>query len=272
MARFRGTEKLEFIDNQRVAGNFFELLDAGMDFFLKHLSMSGKIVGFRREEHLEVPATALREALTNCLCHRQFEKYNLTPSIAIFDDRIEIANPGVLPPQITPDNIKLPHGSFPYNPVMAEVLFRATFLENWGTGVKRIMDVCRQYNVPDPVWSWDGGFVYVTFKRINYDNKPLFREENVSSTGGVRAKYVPSSEKVRALIGIMSGEYMSLKEIIEKATELGEFRNDYRFRNEYLTPSIKEGAVERKYNISNHPYQQYRLTDLALRWKDNNGR
>ena len=61
LARFRGINKIEFIDNQRVEGNFFQLLDAGMAFFLKHLNMSGKIVGFRREENMEVPAEALSE-------------------------------------------------------------------------------------------------------------------------------------------------------------------------------------------------------------------
>src|SRR5574344_1561758 len=74
MARFRGTDKNSFIDNQRAEGNFFDLLDAGMSFFFKHLSLSGDIVGFVREEHLEVPAEALREALINALCHRQYEK------------------------------------------------------------------------------------------------------------------------------------------------------------------------------------------------------
>ncbi len=72
---------MEFIDNQRVDGNFFDLLDAGMSFFLKHLNMSGKIVGFTRQESLEIPATALRETLTNALCHRQWEKHNLTIGI-----------------------------------------------------------------------------------------------------------------------------------------------------------------------------------------------
>lgn len=64
MARFRGTNKNEFFDNQRAYGNFFTLLDAGMAFFFKHLSISGKIVGFTREEKLEVPDEALREALS----------------------------------------------------------------------------------------------------------------------------------------------------------------------------------------------------------------
>jgi ATP-dependent DNA helicase RecG len=165
MARFRGINKMEFIDNQRVEGNFFQLLDAGMAFFLKHLNMSGKIVGFRREESMEVPAEALREALTNSLCHRQFEKYNLTPSIAIYDDRIEIENPGVLPPQLNTETIRQSHGSYPYNPVMAEVLYRTTFLESWGSGASRIIDACKAHNVAEPTWSINGGFVCVTFAR-----------------------------------------------------------------------------------------------------------
>lgn len=73
LARFRGTDKNEFMDSGRGEGNFFDLLDAGMDFLFKHFSQSGKIVGFRKEEQLEIPAEALREALTNALCHRQME-------------------------------------------------------------------------------------------------------------------------------------------------------------------------------------------------------
>src|SRR5574344_1168087 len=91
MARFRGTDKNEFIDNQRAEGNFFDLLDAGMAFFFKHLNLSGKITNhsLQRQEQLEIPYKALRETLINSLCHRQWEKYNLTNSIAIYDDRIE---------------------------------------------------------------------------------------------------------------------------------------------------------------------------------------
>ena len=165
LARFRGNDKIEFIDNQRVEGNFFVLMDAGMAFFFKHLSLSGKIVGFKREEHLEIPAEALREALINALCHRQYEKYNLTIGIAIYDDRVEIENPGMFPPQITLSKIKESHGSYPYNPLIAEVLFKTSYLENWGSGVHRIVEACRKQNVPDPVWSMSGGYVTVTFRR-----------------------------------------------------------------------------------------------------------
>ena len=203
-ARFRGTNKLEFIDNQRVEGNFFQLLDAGMAFFLKHLNMSGKIVGFRREENMEVPAEALREALTNSLCHRQLEKYNLTSSIAIYDDRIEIENPGVLPPQLNTETIKQSHGSYPYNPIMAEVLYRTTFLESWGSGASRIIEACKAQNVPEPTWSINGGFICVTFVRPITDpmKTPVGLQlglcpeqagtKHEPSTNQVRTKYEPS--------------------------------------------------------------------------------
>lgn len=276
LARFRGIDKMEFIDNQRVEGNFFQLLDAGMAFFLKHLNMSGKIVGFRREENMEVPAEALREALTNCLCHRQFEKYNLTPSIAIYDDRIEIENPGVLPPQLNTETIKQSHGSYPYNPIMAEVLYRTTILESWGSGASRIMDACKAQNVPEPTWSINGGFICVTFVRPITDlmKTPVGLQLELSTTQippkylsnipQVRTKYVPSSYQVREIIDVMSDQFNSLVEI------MGHFdvKNRTRFRNEYILPALKEGALERKYpDVPNHPRQQYRLTEQAKEWK-----
>jgi len=167
LARFLGTDKDEFIDNQRSEGSFFDLLDAGMAFFFKHLNLSGRITNhsLQREERLEVPYKALREALINSLCHRQWERYNLTNSIAIYDDRIEIGNPGVFPPEITPETIKNPHDSYPYNPKIAEALYRTTWLENWGTGAKRIIEACREQGVEEPTWRRDGGFITVTFKR-----------------------------------------------------------------------------------------------------------
>ena len=165
LARFQGIDKNEFIDNQRVEGNIFVLLNEAMNFFRKHLNMHGKIVGLVRDEYLEVPAEALREVVLNALCHRQYERYNLTIGIAIYDDRIEIENPGILPPQITPENILQPHISYPYNPLIANVLYSTTYIENWGSGVKRIMEACQKRGVAVPTWTVNGDFVVVKFKR-----------------------------------------------------------------------------------------------------------
>ena len=277
MARFEGTDKDEFIDNQRIEGSFFDLLDAGMAFFFKHLNLGGKITNrsLQREEHLEVPYKALREALINSLCHRQWEKYNLTNSIAIYDDRIEIANPGVFPPQITPESIKEPHESYPYNLKIAEVLYKSTFLESWGSGAKRIMEVCRAQNVEMPTWRNDGGFVTVIFKRpfykIGFHSVDIANEKIVEysrvvppqvppkyppSTPQVPPKYPLSTPQVEMLKRNMGDTYMTMKEMAE-ACDIKDLKY---FRESYIVPALEAGVIERLYpNQPNHPKQKYRL-------------
>ena len=136
-------------------------------------------MGFQKEKHLEIPAEALREALTNALCHRQLEKYSLTPSIAIYDDRVEIENPGRLPFDLTPETIKSAHASYPYNPLIAEVLFKSSFLESWGSGVGRMVDACRAQGVPEPEYEVAGGFVRIVFRRAVIGGR--VKDDNVNS-------------------------------------------------------------------------------------------
>ena len=273
MARFEGTDKNEFIDNQRVEGSFFDLLDAGMAFFFKHLNLSGKITNHSlgREERLEVPYKALREALINSLCHRQWEKYNLTNSIAIYDDRIEIANPGIFPPQITPISIKDPHESYPYNLKIAEALYKSTFLEGWGSGAKRIMDACREQSLEEPSWRWDGGFIIVTFKRPYREGIKETIEElplnHRSTTAQPPLNFNPSTVQVKRLILSMNDGYMTMNEIMASVG----LKHRTSFRENYFVPALADGAIELMYpGQPNHPKQQYRLTEASKEWKINN--
>ena len=97
LARFKGTTKDEFIDNQRVNGNIYNLLDVAMAFFFKHLSLSGKIEGLYREEELSIPYKALRESCINAFCHRAYHRPGSSVGIAIYDNRVKIENPGTFP-------------------------------------------------------------------------------------------------------------------------------------------------------------------------------
>ena len=168
MARFKGTGKNEFGDNQSLRGNFFKLFDAGMAFFFKHLNLSGKITGTHRQEELEIPYVALREALTNALCHRTFDGLGGSVGIAIYDDRVEIANPGSFPAHLTAETIKQPHDSYPRNPLIANVLYLSTYLEKWGSGVARIIEVCKEQAVPEPTYEDRSSFIHIIFKRKSY--------------------------------------------------------------------------------------------------------
>ena len=161
---------MEFIDNKQATGNFFDLLDAGIEFCFKHLNLSGKVVGLRREEHLDIPVEALREALTNSLCHRRYDDPRTSVSLAIYDDRVEIVNPGCFTNGLTPENIKESHESFPYNHLIAQVLYLSTYLESWGTGVRRMIELCHEQGLPEPEYQSDGYTVKIVFWKHTSNN------------------------------------------------------------------------------------------------------
>lgn len=258
MARFAGTDKNEFIDNQQVTGNFFELLDAGMAFLTKHLNMRGKIKGLYRDENLEIPIAALRESIVNSLCHRQYEKFNLTVGIAIYDDRVEISNPGVFPPSITPETIKLPHDSFPYNLNIANVLYKIALLESWGSGAKRIMDACKAVKLAEPTWSDNGSFITVTFTRPNSNHL-----NGIDSTQVV-PKLNLSSTQVKKMLELFDDNYLSVTGMM---SAVGVKSRKY-FREHWLNPALQANIVEAKYpDNPRHPQQRYKLSEHAMEKK-----
>ena len=181
MAYFRGKDKLVFIDNKQEEGNFFDLLDAGIAFCFRHLNLSGEVKGLQREEYLEIPVEALREALTNALCHRRYEDPRTTVTLAIYDDRLEITNPGHLPRPLTPENIKEPHGSYPYNLRIAQVLYFTKYLEGWGTGIRRMIDICREQGKPEPEYKSDGYTVTVTFWKNKQEKGDSIQNDETAS-------------------------------------------------------------------------------------------
>ena len=151
-----------------MSATFFYNRDAAIAFCFKHLNLSGKIEGLRRKEKLEIPIVALREAIINSLAHRAYENRGTSTGLAIYDDRVEIENPGRLPHELSPETILQSHDSFPYNPVIAQALYKMTYLENWGSGIRRIADSCREAGVEEPTYTDGKGFVTVCFKRPSY--------------------------------------------------------------------------------------------------------
>jgi len=227
MAYFRGKEKLVFVDNKQAEGNFYDLLDAGIAFCFRHLSLSGEVKGLLREEHLEIPIEALREALTNALCHRRYDDPRATVSLAIFDDRLEITNPGRLPVPLTPKTIKQPHGSYPYNLRIAQVLYLSTNLERWGTGVGRMVELCREQGVPEPEYVTNGHEVKIVFKKKHKSNSDENENVNVGSNAGSDVgslSVVQLTERQKEIIRlikenpIMSSQQMSVVLSVVKRT------------------------------------------------------
>ena len=113
MARFVGTTTDIFIDERRVEGNAFRMLDEAMQFCFKHLSLSGEVKGLIREERLSIPYKALREAVVNALCHREYQTIGGSVGLAIFDDRVEVSNIGHIPDRL--DGVKSARNDIVYS-------------------------------------------------------------------------------------------------------------------------------------------------------------
>ncbi len=169
MARFRGLDKIDgFIDNQMDTGNIFQLIQLAHHFANRHLPIAsffepGKLA---RIDQPAVPQLALREALINAFCHRNYNESSASPHLAIYDDRLEIWNPGALPPGITLKQLKKPHHSFPRNELIANVFYKRGWIEKWGTGTTRMVEFCKKNNTPEPTFSeeFHGFSVVFSFK------------------------------------------------------------------------------------------------------------
>lgn len=123
LARFKGIDKTEFIDNRQYEGNALDLLLRADRFLRDHLPVAGRVIGgiFDRSDDPIYPPEALREALANAFCHRDYSIGGGSVSVGIFDDRLEIASAGELHFGLTVDDLYGPHESLPWNPIIASV-------------------------------------------------------------------------------------------------------------------------------------------------------
>ena len=147
LGRFRGKNRLaDFADNRQYWDHAFGLLRRGESFLMDHVPIAGRVISGKmiREDQPWYPPRATREALANALCHRDYTIPGGAVAVAMYDDHLEITNPGDLHFGITPQKLTVPHESKPWNPIIANVFYRAGVIERWGSGTLNIMDWCKE--------------------------------------------------------------------------------------------------------------------------------
>lgn len=170
LARFKGTDKTEFIDNRQYYGNAFSLLMRADRFLRDHLPIAGRVVPnlFEREDDPLYPPAALREALANALIHRDYSISGGSVGVAIYDDRTEITSTGSLPRGLSISDLYQPHESIRRNQLIAEVFFLRGVIERWGRGTLKIVELCEQAGHPRPEFEEAGAAVTVRFRPSTY--------------------------------------------------------------------------------------------------------
>lgn len=166
-AHFHGTEVEKPIPSQQTyQGTAFQLVDQAVDFVLGKIDriIGTRANGPRAPRLYEIPPEVVTEAIVNAVAHRDYAD-NGSVQVMLFSDRLEVRNPGRLPPPLTFDELRGPHRSIPGNPLLARPLYLADYIERMGTGTLDLIRRCVAAGLPEPGFSLTDGFV-TTVRRL----------------------------------------------------------------------------------------------------------
>ncbi len=147
------------IDRHDFDGDILELIEEAEKYALKNIHIGMRLEGLRRVDVPEIPLKAIREALVNAFCHRDWRDPDFV-QVAVFRDRLEIRSPGKLYGGLTFDEIRQGNISRRRNPKIAELLRRIHLVEAWGRGVPLILE-----NAPSTSFDEIGGLFITRFNR-----------------------------------------------------------------------------------------------------------
>ncbi len=222
---FKTDDDLLFQDE--INGNLFSQVEKTMDLLLtKYLKATIEYKGVSRIEEYPFPEAAIREALLNSIAHKDYSSANPI-QISVYNDKIIFWNEGQLPENWTISQLKEKHPSKPFNPVIANVFFRAGLIEAWGRGIFKIINACRISNSAEPVFKCDlsGFFVELIAQKIGTLGEKLgekLGENRLEIIKLMQANQQISIAELSRQIGISTTaierniKYLKEKEIIKR--------------------------------------------------------
>ena len=159
---FKGTTKVYIIDDKSFGGPLYHQYLQAMAWLESKLQIAYKIEGpGPREEIWEIPLTVFKEAIINALSHRDYYEQGATITIEMFDDRVEVSNPGGLLPIVAKD---FGHKSMTRNPLIFGLFTRMHLVEKVASGIPRMQAAMKEAKLPEPEFHTEGMFT-VAFKR-----------------------------------------------------------------------------------------------------------
>lgn len=256
-AHFHGTEISKPIPFYQVyKGTAFDLVDQAVDFVLSKINLA---VGTREQSvqapvAYEMPPEVIREAIVNAVAHRDYTS-NGSVQVMLFSDRLEVWNPGTLPPALTLEKLRHPHGSIPGNPLLAEPLYLTKYIERMGTGTGDMIARCRKAGLEEPEFALTDGFVTTIRRKPELAFAAVGGKMEAPSRHQAGTKLALSGNQVEILRN--SRKEKAIKELMES---IG--RSDRtKFRNQVLKPLLEDSLLEMTVpDKPNSSIQKYRLT------------
>ena len=148
--RFRGTDKTHIADSVDIRRYPVQAVEEAIAFIQKHALHGVEVGAVRRKERWNLPPAAVREAVINAVVHADYAQRGAPIRVSIFDDRLEVENPGLLPFGLTIDDLR--HGiSKLRNRVIGRAFHELGLIEQWGSGIQRMTAACRDAGLAVPM-------------------------------------------------------------------------------------------------------------------------
>jgi ATP-dependent DNA helicase RecG len=210
-------EKVAYRYTEEVTGTITQLI-ARMERIHKERLAPGVLAdGFRVEELPAVPLFALREAMVNAVCHRDYSLGGANIQVRLFADRLEVQSPGGLPGPVTVDNILTE--SYARNPRVADILRDLGYVERHGLGIDNMFTSMEEAHLPPPEFTNSATSFTVTLRfRLPDEADP---ESWLADVGAAKLEYVPQKALVfaRRTGRIVAADYRSLGGVEEAEAE-----------------------------------------------------
>jgi ATP-dependent DNA helicase RecG len=216
-AIFAATDSATIIDRHDFTGDILELIEEAQKYILKNIHIGMRLNGLYRVDVPEISVAAMREAIINAFCHRDYRDPDYV-QVAIFKDRLEIRNPGELYGGLTIDAIRKGNVSRRRNPLIAELLRRIQMVETWGRGMRLILA-----EEPTVQFSEVAQIFIATFTRPSYAEPDKTTEKTIEKTiDKTIDKDISAMEKAIITL-ITANPSMTQKEMATqlKLTEIG---------------------------------------------------
>ena len=201
VARFRGFDRSEFLDNRQFYGNAFAQLASAERFLRDALPIASRFEsgGMVRIDEPLYPPLAIREALANALCHRDYALGGGSIGLALYDDRLEVTSTGPLHFGLTPSDLFVPHESRPWNPLIARTFYRRGIIEEWGRGTIKMAELAAAAGLPEPEIDERSECVSVRFRQADKTQVSQVMEGELTEEQNTVLRLLRSANRALAL-------------------------------------------------------------------------
>ena len=269
----KGTDKVNILDRKDFAGGLVSDIEESLRFIERNTRTGYRIEKLRREDVPEYPMRALREAVTNAIMHRDYFESGANVFVEIYDDRIEISNPGGLPKGLSKE--ELGTRSVRRNPLIADLLHRIALIEKAGTGIWRMREEAKRHKCPEPKFTVNGFFT-ATF----WPNIEIARRISPQATPQVTPQVTGQvTEQVGEQVGEQGSEQVNEQVTILKFCSTPKRKQDilahlglkpvYMNFKRHIQPLVEQWFLEMTFpDKPRSPKQSYRTTDLGRKVLD----